>query len=83
MLKRLKLRILDVCVVDKHDRGYEEATPQNQKAQEILTRIALRQMLAAAQSYDTRAGRETATSRMSARIRGKILYISKRSCNDL
>ena len=36
MLKRLKLRILDVCVVDKHDRGYEEATPQNQKAQEIM-----------------------------------------------
>ncbi|MBZ5594849.1 MAG: amidohydrolase [Acidobacteriia bacterium] len=36
MLKRLNLRILDVCVVDKHDRGYEEAAPQNQKAREIM-----------------------------------------------
>jgi predicted TIM-barrel fold metal-dependent hydrolase len=36
MLKRLDLRILDVCVVDKHDRGYEEAAPQNQKAREIM-----------------------------------------------
>ena len=24
MLKRLNLHIMDVCVVDKHDRGYEE-----------------------------------------------------------
>jgi hypothetical protein len=36
MLKRLNLRILDVCVVDKHDRGYEEAAPQNEKAREIM-----------------------------------------------
>ena len=35
-LKRLNLHILDICVVDKHDRGYEEATPQNRKAREIL-----------------------------------------------
>src|SRR5271157_3952198 len=36
MLERLNLRILDICVVDKHDRGFEEAAPQNQKAREIL-----------------------------------------------
>jgi predicted TIM-barrel fold metal-dependent hydrolase len=36
MLQRLNVRILDVCVVDKHDRGYEEAPPQNQKAREIM-----------------------------------------------
>jgi predicted TIM-barrel fold metal-dependent hydrolase len=36
MLKRLNLRILDVCVVDKHDRGYEEAAPQNRMAREIM-----------------------------------------------
>jgi hypothetical protein len=36
MLERLNLRILDVCVVDKHDRGYEEALPQNRKAREIM-----------------------------------------------
>ena len=36
MLKRLNLRILDVCVVDKHDRGYEEAAPQNRTAREIM-----------------------------------------------
>ena len=36
MLRRLNLRILDVCVVDKHDRGYEEAPPQNRTAREIM-----------------------------------------------
>ena len=36
LLKRLNLHIIDICVVDKHDRGYEEAAPQNQKAREIL-----------------------------------------------
>jgi len=36
MLKRLNLRVLDICVVDKHDRGYEEAAPQNRKARAIL-----------------------------------------------
>ncbi|HVN20124.1 MAG TPA: amidohydrolase family protein [Dongiaceae bacterium] len=36
MLEHLKLRILDVCVVDKHDRGFEQAQPQNQKAREIM-----------------------------------------------
>jgi hypothetical protein len=36
MLERLNLRILDICVVDKHDRGFEEAAPQNQKAREIM-----------------------------------------------
>ena len=36
MLTRLNLHILDVCVVDKHDRGYEEAAPQNQMAREIM-----------------------------------------------
>lgn len=36
MLKRLNLHIMDVCVVDKHDRGYEEAGSQNQRAREIM-----------------------------------------------
>ncbi len=36
LLKRLNLRILNICVVDKHNRGYEEAAPQNQKAREIM-----------------------------------------------
>jgi hypothetical protein len=35
-LRRLNLRILNICVVDKHDRGYEEAAPQHQTAREIL-----------------------------------------------
>jgi len=35
LLKRLNLRILNICVVDKHGRGYEEAAPQNQKARKI------------------------------------------------
>jgi len=35
-LKRLNLHILDICVVDKHDRGYEEAAPQNEKAHAIM-----------------------------------------------
>ncbi len=36
LLKRLNLRVLDICVVDQHDRGYEEAAPQNRKARAIL-----------------------------------------------
>jgi hypothetical protein len=36
MLDHLNLRILDICVVDKHDRGFEVADAQNQKAREIL-----------------------------------------------
>ena len=38
LLKRLNLRILDICVVDKYDRGYEEAAPQNQKARDRVRR---------------------------------------------
>jgi hypothetical protein len=36
MLERLNLRILNICVVDKHDRGFEEADPQHAKALEIF-----------------------------------------------
>jgi hypothetical protein len=35
-LRKLNLRILNICVVDKHDRGYEEAAPQNEKALGIM-----------------------------------------------
>ncbi len=36
MLRRLDLRIVNICVVDKHDRGYEEAEPQHAKALEVF-----------------------------------------------
>lgn len=36
MLDRLDLRIVNICVVDKHDRGYEEAEPQHAKAVEVF-----------------------------------------------
>jgi predicted TIM-barrel fold metal-dependent hydrolase len=36
MLDQLNLRILNICVVDKHDRGFEEAGPQHAKALEIF-----------------------------------------------
>ena len=36
MLNRLDMHILNVCVVDKHDRGFEEAEPQHAKALEIF-----------------------------------------------
>ena len=39
-LKKTNLRILDICVVDKHDRGYEEAAPQNEMAHAILRSTA-------------------------------------------
>ncbi len=32
MLNRLDIRLLNICVVDKHDRGYEEAEPQHTRA---------------------------------------------------
>jgi len=35
-LKQMNLRILDICVVDKHDRGYEEAAPEHRTAREIF-----------------------------------------------
>ncbi len=38
MLNRLDLRIVNICVVDKHDRGYEEAEPQHAKALEVFHR---------------------------------------------
>lgn len=36
MLKRLDIYVLNICVVDKHDRGYEEAEPQHAIAREIF-----------------------------------------------
>jgi predicted TIM-barrel fold metal-dependent hydrolase len=36
MLNRRHLRIVNICVVDKYDRGYEEAEPQHAKALEIF-----------------------------------------------
>jgi predicted TIM-barrel fold metal-dependent hydrolase len=36
LLERLNLRILNICVVDKYERGYEEATPQHAKALAIF-----------------------------------------------
>jgi len=47
-----------------------------------LTRMAIRQMLTAAQSYDTRRPNENGNPGLSARIRGKIPYMPKRSCDD-
>ena len=36
MLQRLDLRIVNICVVDKYERGYEEADPQHAKALEVF-----------------------------------------------
>jgi hypothetical protein len=36
MLTRLNLRILNICVVSRHGRGYDEAAKPNQTAREIL-----------------------------------------------
>jgi predicted TIM-barrel fold metal-dependent hydrolase len=36
MFRRLNLRLLNICVVDKHDRGFEEAEPQHAKALEVF-----------------------------------------------
>lgn len=36
MLRRLNLRVVNICVVDKYDRGYEEAEPQHVKALEVF-----------------------------------------------
>lgn len=36
MLIRLNLRLVNICVVDKHDRGFEEAEPQHAKALEVF-----------------------------------------------
>ncbi len=36
MLNQRHLGIVDICVVDKYDRGYEEAEPQHAKALEVV-----------------------------------------------
>ncbi len=36
MLRRFNLRIVNICVVDKHDRGYEEAEPQYLLAMQVF-----------------------------------------------
>ena len=36
LLKRLNLRILNICVVVEHGRGYDEAAPLNRMGREIL-----------------------------------------------
>ena len=49
----------------------------------IVTRMAIRQMLAAAGSHQTQALQERPRSpEWRARTRGKILYMPKRSCAD-
>jgi hypothetical protein len=35
-LKRLNLRIINICVVVQHGRGYDEAEPMNRNARELL-----------------------------------------------
>ncbi len=35
LLNQLDLRLVNICVVDKHDRGFEEAGPQHAKASEV------------------------------------------------
>lgn len=36
MFDRLNLRIVNICVVDKYDKGYEEAAPQHAMALEVF-----------------------------------------------
>jgi len=49
----------------------------------MVTRMAIRQMLAAACSHETQVLEEKPRSpEWSARTRGKILYMPKRSCDD-
>jgi hypothetical protein len=49
----------------------------------MVTRMAIRQMLAAAGSHQTQALEERPRSpERSARTQGKILYMPKRSCDD-
>jgi predicted TIM-barrel fold metal-dependent hydrolase len=36
LLERNRIRILNICVVDKHDKGYEEVLPQHASALEVV-----------------------------------------------
>jgi len=36
LLNRLNVRVLNICVVDKYDRGYEEATLQHDRARDLF-----------------------------------------------
>jgi hypothetical protein len=49
----------------------------------MVTRLAIRQMLVAARSHETQVLEEKSRSpEWSARTRGKILYMPRRSCDD-
>ncbi|HEY6547574.1 MAG TPA: amidohydrolase family protein [Vicinamibacteria bacterium] len=36
MLERLDVRLLNICVVDQHDQGFEEAEPQHARAAQVF-----------------------------------------------
>jgi hypothetical protein len=48
----------------------------------MVTRMAIRQMLAAARSHETQVLDKPQHRALSARTRGKILYMPRRSCDD-
>jgi len=48
----------------------------------MVTRMAIRQMLAAARSHQTQVLEKPHHGALSGRTRGKILYMPKRSCDD-
>ena len=48
----------------------------------MVTRMAIRQMLAAAHSHETQVLEKPQHRALSGRTRGKILYMPRRSCDD-
>jgi hypothetical protein len=48
----------------------------------MVTRMAMRQMLEAAHTHETQVLEQPQRSGLSARVRRKILYMPKRSCDD-
>ena len=48
----------------------------------MVTRLPIRQMLAAARSHETQVLEKPQHRALSARTQGKILYMPKRSCDD-
>ncbi|MEW5976727.1 MAG: amidohydrolase family protein [Acidobacteriota bacterium] len=36
LLRQLNLKVVNICVVDKHDKGFEEAAPQHAQALEVF-----------------------------------------------
>jgi len=80
MLKHPKVVPITAAKLDSKQQSKERTIPPSRTG--TVLQIALCQILAAAHSHDTQILEKPQRPGLSAPIRGKILYMPKRSCDD-